>query len=340
MGILVDDVGSFPLPARVSRDSFDRAYVQAREAICAGKDIQKDTFLLRNFHNVVVDSFRKKCSAGLDVVSYPQHYDMHRQFTDLIYEAMDEGTYLVRKERAVIPEVRVIDKEAKRLCEKSGKKLSLRVCVTGPMELYLKVIGPTSYSDAAFMFAETVRRFAENSILNSKYVRTDVVSLDEPSFGFQDISVDREVILQVLEKAFGFAGATKQIHLHSSSRISDILDVKGLDVLSFEYGASPRNIEGCSKKMLDEADKRLRVGIARTDIDAIAAELRDKGCVKPEAEQMVESDEVIRKRYVFARKRYEDRLAFVGPDCGLGGWPTQESAQLLLKKTVNATRDA
>jgi len=31
-------------------------------------------------------------------------------------------------------------------------------------------------------------------------------------------------------------------------------------------------------------------------------------------------------------------MTFTGPDCGLGGWDTQEVAQLVLKRTVNAVK--
>jgi 5-methyltetrahydropteroyltriglutamate--homocysteine methyltransferase len=338
MDTLVDDIGSFPLPHSVNRDLFNRAYVLVRKAIVNGKDIRKDEFLLNNFYRIVIDSFRKKCQTGLDVVSYPQHYDMHKQFTDAIHEAMDKGTYLVDEKHAIIPEVHVIGQEAKQLCEEFGKKVLLRVCVTGPMELYLREVGTTAYKDVLLMFAETVRRFAGNSILNLKYVKTEVVSLDEPSLGFQDVSVDKDTMLDFMEKAFDFKGVTKQIHLHSPSKVADMLEIKNLDVLSFEYAASPRNIEAVSRKMLEEADKQIRVGISRTDIDSIMAELHDKGVSYPNSEQLVESEETIRKRFVIAKEKYGSRMSFTGPDCGLGGWPTQEVAQLLLKRTVDAVK--
>jgi len=340
MDTVVDDVGSFPLPFHVDGKLFNKAYVLAREAIIDGKDIRRDGFLLNNFYQVVIDSFKKKFDAGLDVVNYPQHYDMHEQFAEAIHKAMDKGTYVVDEKVAVIPEVHVIGQEAKRFSEEVGKKVSLRVCVTGPMELYLREIGTSPYKDILLMFAETARRFAKNSILDSKYVKTEAVSLDEPSFGFQDISADRDTILEVLEKAFDFDGAVKQMHLHSASRVEQILDVKNLDVLSFEYASSPRNIESLSKNMLEKADKHIRVGISRTDINSIMSELYDKGLTQPSAEQIVESEETICKRFLSAREKYGDRMTFTGPDCGLGGWPTQDSAQLLLKKTVNAVKFA
>ena len=338
MDTLVDDVGSFPLPSYVDRNTFNRAYDLARQAIIEGRDVMKDDFLSSKFCKIVIDSFKKKCAAGLDVINYPQHYDMYRQFAEPIHGVMKEGTYVVDEKQAFIPEMHVINDAARGLSEELGRRVMLRACITGPMELYLKEVGTVPYKDILLMFAETVRRFAGNSILNSKYVKTEAVSLDEPSFGFQGISADRDTVLEVLENAFDFKGVTKQIHLHSSSRVSDLLDVENVDVLAFEYAASPRNIESLSRQMLDKADKQMRVGVSRTDIDSIAAELYDKGVAMPTATQMVESEDTIRKRFMAAKEKYGDRMTFTGPDCGLGGWPTQEAAQLLLKRTVDAVK--
>jgi len=338
MDLLIDDIGSFPLPAYAKRELFDRAYALAREVVINGRDIKKDDFLYNNFYRVIVDSFRMKCEAGLDVVNYPQHYDIHKQFTEVIQKAMSKGTYVVEKRDAIIPEVHVIKEEAKTIYEETGRRIPLRVCVTGPIELYLKMVGPTPYKDVLLMFAETVKRFAENPILDLKYVKTMVVSLDEPSLGFQNFAVDRDTFLDVLEKAFNFKGAVRQIHLHSPSIVSEILNVQNVDVVSLEYAASPKNIESLSKKALEKADKNVRVGIARTDLDSILAELYDKDINKPSIEQLVEDEATIRRRFKDAKEKYGERMTFTGPDCGLGGWPTQDAAQLLLKRTVNAVK--
>jgi 5-methyltetrahydropteroyltriglutamate--homocysteine methyltransferase len=339
MNVLVDDVGSFPLPPQVDRRTFDEAYVLARKAIANKKDITNDDFLLNSFHRVIIDSFMKKVETGLEVVNYPQHYDMQRQLADTLKEAVEKGTYLVDENQAFLPEVHVIREEAKRFYEELGTIIQLRVCILGPMEFYLREIGITAYSDVLSMFAENVKRFAKNSILDSKYVKTAVISLDEPSFGFREISASRDVTIDVLEKAFDFNGPVKQIHLHSPSRIADVLAVKNIDVLSFEYAASPKNIDSVSKKMLEQADKQIRVGIARTDIDSILAELHNTGITKPQIEQLAEDKATIRRRFVAAREKYGDRMTYTGPDCGLGGWPTQEAALLLLKRTVEAVRE-
>jgi 5-methyltetrahydropteroyltriglutamate--homocysteine methyltransferase len=340
MDTVVDDVGSFPLPAGVNRGTFNKAYQLAREAIISGGDIRKDEFLLKNFCEVTLDSFKKKLVSGLDAVNYPQQYDGISQVADVVHMAMAKGSFLVEEKQAVLPEVHLISEEAKTLSEEAGKKIPLRVSIFGPLELYLKEVGTTPYSDVLESFAETIRRFAKNSVLNSKHIKTEVVSIDEPSFGFQSIAAESDVIREVLEKAFDFQGAVRQIHLHASSRLPDLLKVENIDVLSFEYAASPKNIEGISKKMLEAADKQIRVGVSRTDIDSIVAELYDKGVTKPTAEQLVDAEEVIKKRYILAKEKYGERMTFTGPDCGLGSWPSQEAAYLLLERTVKAVKKA
>jgi 5-methyltetrahydropteroyltriglutamate--homocysteine methyltransferase len=339
MDTIVDDIGSFPLPAGVNRETFNKAYQLAREAIADGRDVRKDDFLRKNFCQVTLDSFKKKLVSGLDVVNYPQQYDGISQVSDAIHEAMANGSFLVEEKQAFLPEVHLINEEAKALSEEFGKRIPLRVSMFGPLELYLREVGTTPYSDVLESFAETIRRFAKNSILNSKHVKTEVVSIDEPSFGFQNIAAGSDVNREVLEKAFDFQGAVRQIHLHASSRLPDLLEVKNIDVLSFEYAASPKNIESISKKILEDADKQIRVGVSRTDIDSIMAELYEKGVEKPTAEQLVEGEATIKKRYVAAKEKYGERMTFTGPDCGLGSWPSQEAAQLLLKRTVNAVKE-
>lgn len=338
MDTLLDDVGSFPLLHNVDRSSFNRAYVFAREAVIKGNNVKQDKFLFGNFYRVVLDSFRKKCETGLDVVNYPQHFDMNEQFSIAIHHAMSKGTFLIDEKEAVIPELYVIEKEAERLSKELGRRILLRVSITGPMELYLKEIGTALHKDVLFMFAENAKTFAEATMLDSKYVKTTVVSLDEPSFGFHDIQADRDTVQEALERAFDFRGVTTQIHLHSSARLADLLNVRNLHVLSFEYAASPKNIEWVSKRSLDRADKQIRVGISRTDINSILAELHGKGITKPTAEQLVESEDIIRKRFLTTKEKFGERMTFTGPDCGLGGWPSQDAAQLLLTRTVHAVK--
>ena len=338
MDTLVDDIGSFPLPPNISKEPFSRAYQLSREAILQGEDITKNDFLKDNFCNVVLDSFKKKVDSGLDVVNFPQHYDGMKQVGDVLHGAMEAGSFLVEEKKAFLPEVCLINQQSKALSEELGKKIMLRVSIFGPLEQYLLEVGKNPYEDVLGELAETIRRFAKNSILNSKYVETKVISIDEPSFGFNNIQVASDVICKVFEKAFDFQSAISQIHLHSVAGVHDLLGVKNLDVLSFEYAASPGNIDSVPKSMLEKSNKQIRVGVSRTDIDAIFAELYEKGIAEPSAEQLVEPEELIKKRFRFAKEKYGELMTFTGPDCGLGGWPNQEAAELLLKRTVKAVK--
>ena len=340
MGTLVDDIGSFPLPLEVKREDFSKAYERAREAIYQGKDLTQDTFLQSSFNKIVLDSFRKKIASGLDVVNFPQHYDGIKQVGDVIHWAMANGSFVVDQDKAILPEVHLINQQAKALSEEFGKKIQLRVSVFGPLEQYLHEVGKTGYPDVLDGFGETIKRFAKNALLNNKYIETKVVSIDEPSFGFNNIQAAPDLICGVLEKALDFHGPVRQIHLHSAARIHDLLSIKNLDVLSFEYAASPSNIDAVPKSMLEKADKQIRVGVSRTDIDSILAEVYEKCIAKPTAEQLVEPEEKIQKRYKIAKEKYGDRMTFTGPDCGLAGWPGQEAAQLLLERTVKAVKSA
>ena len=338
METLVDDIGSFPLPAGIKREEYARAYEAARQAIISHQDPSKDEFIQKNFYSIVVESFKTKIRTGLDVVNFPQHFSGIRQVGDAVHAAMEKGSFVVDQELAFLPEVYVLNQEAKRLSEEFGRKIQLRVSIFGPIEQYLAEVGATAYPDVLDGFAQTINRFAKNSILNSKYIETKVISIDEPSLGHSSFSGSAEMVRQTLEKAYDFQGPIRQIHLHFASGVHDLLSVKGLDVLSFEYAASPKNIEAVPKSVLEKADKQIRVGIARTDIDSIWAELYEKGITKPSTEQLVENLETIKKRYRFAKEKYGERLTFTGPDCGLGSWPSQDAAALVLKRTVEAVK--
>ena len=339
MVALVDDVGSFPLPSNVNRETFNKAYQRAREIILSGQSLRADAFVWESFGKGTLEAFVKKCQTGLDVVNYPQQYDGMKQVSDVVHKAMEKGTFLVDERDAFLPEVQLIKEEAKSLSEELGRKIRLRVSLFGPMEQYLKELGTVAYDDILNNFAGTIRRFAKNSILDTNYVKTEVVSIDEPSYGFLNIDASKEKIIDVLDKAFDFHGIIRQIHLHSPSRLPDLLSVKNIDVVSFEYAASPKNIEPVSRRMLDEADKQIRIGVSRTDVDSILAELHEKDVAKPTAEQMVETEETIKRRYVAAKEKYGERMTFTGPDCGLGSWPSQEAALLLLERTVKAVKN-
>ncbi len=333
--MILDDIGSFPLPKEVSRGEFAEVYPRAQRAFAEGGDLLKDLQLYEKFYKPVASSLKFKIDSGLDVVNYPQHYDMHRQFLDPINEHQTEP-FLIDKKYAAIPELFVVQEEAKKF-EKG--KLRLKVCVTGAIELYTRTtFGYYVYEEVLQNLARSVNSFLKNAMLSNRYVETSVVSIDEPSLGFADLlNVEEDVLIKALEKSVEGIAAKVQIHLHTLKAAEIPLVARGIDAIGSEFAASPRNLELISKGTLEKYDKFLRAGITRTDIDSILAEWLEKG-ISPSPEQLVEEQKVIRARYEKLKKIFSERIAFAGPDCGLGSWPSQEVAHLLLKRTVAAVR--
>lgn len=333
--VLVDDVGSYPLEG-VSRGEFSRAYAVARETYASGGDMSEDPFVFENFYKPVAASFASKLASGIDVVNYPQHYDMHKQFLEPI-EKHQTKPFIIDSKYAVIPELYVVSREAERYYEETGKKVRLRVCVTGPIDLYIHTdFGYHVYPEVLMNLAESVNGFLKNSMLEERYISTEVVSIDEPSLGYADLlNVGKDDLIGAIERSVRGIDATAQVHLHGLSASDIPLAAEGIDVLTVESAASPEQLKLISKKDLEANDKNLRVGVTRTDIDSIIPEWLEKG-VEPKDEQLVDGVDVIRSRYDSALEAFGDRLTFIGPDCGLGSWPSREIAQLLLRRTVEA----
>ncbi|MFQ6137433.1 MAG: hypothetical protein ACE5PM_09685, partial [Candidatus Hydrothermarchaeales archaeon] len=333
MSVLIDDIGSFPLPEGISKEEFSKVYPLAREQVAKGKDITETPRLFEKFYEVVKGSLEFKIDSGIDVVNYPQHYDMHRQFLEPI-EEFQEDPFLIEKGHAVMPELFVIERESRRLFDERGERLDLKVCVTGALELHLKTdFGFYIYEEVLNNLAESVNRFLKNSILDTKYVKTVVVAIDEPSLGFVDLmNIEEEALISALDKSVRDIPAEVQIHLHTLKAVEVPLQVEGIDVIAAEFAATPKNMEILKKRELEDNDKFIRAGVTRTDFDAILAGYLDKG-VQPSQDRLIDDVEVIRKRYERAEDIFGERMTFAGPDCGLGSWPTQEVARELLRRT-------
>jgi hypothetical protein len=93
------------------------------------------------------------------------------------------------------------------------------------MEMYLKEIGTTPYPDVLDGFSQTLRLFAKNSILDTKYLKTEVVCIDEPSFGFLNINAANDLIQQTLEKPSISRGQLGKFTA-LSVRLPDLLQIK------------------------------------------------------------------------------------------------------------------
>ena len=125
--------------------------------------------------------------------------------------------------------------------------------------------------------------------------------------------------------------------MHTLNRATLALQSKNINTLTCEYASDPTN--KIPKKELDQYDKFIRVGITRTNVDNIIAEKLDNGSTLDEMTSLngrlslIDSKEKIRKNLMDAIKMYDNRLKFVGPDCGLSGWEIPQIAFELLNRT-------
>ncbi len=326
MRLLTDDVGSFPVEnKRIIED-----YFNIYKKIIISESIPKE------FVNEVLTSFLMKLESGLDVACYPQLYDMHEQFLKPIKEFQKEP-FLIEEKQAIIPEVEILKKYSKNIYEKYGREVLLKICVTGPVDLYLREFGNFIHKDLLENIARSIRCFVKNSIINEKYLKTYTISIDEPSIGFVDLmNISNDDITDILNiVAKGFKNV--QIHLHSMKVLEPILNSE-IKIIGCEFASNPLNLELVKKEDLESYDKFIRAGIIRTDVDKIYAEvLKTKGTICDE--DYVENLNVVKNRLKNIIKRLNDRLMFIGPDCGLRGFPNKLTAKRVLEIVSLAKRE-
>ena len=238
----------------------------------------------------------------------------------------------------------VINEFAKQYYQNKGNPIQVKICITGPIDLYIKKHDFTIYPDLAFNFAKSINSVLKNSIINNKYVQTSVVSSDEPSFGYVDLfNVNHDDLIQIFDKSLEGIDTVNQIHLHSLKQAYIPLQTENIHVLTCEYASDPTN--KIPKKELEQNDKFIRVGITRTNVDNIIGEKIDLGKSWDEIKSyegmlsLIDSKERIRKNLLEAIKLYDDRLKYVGPDCSLQGWQIPEVAYKLLRRTFEVIEE-
>lgn len=340
---IFDDVGSFPLPEYLDKSSFNRFYWTAYNALLKGTDIQEHRGIYNYVIHPILQSFQLKLNAGVAVVNFPQHMDMYTQFLKPLEEHEMEPD-LIDPKTALVIEINIIEEFAKEYYERTGKQLKVKSCVSGPIELYLKKHDFTIYLDMALNLAKTVNAFLKNSIINTKYMKTTTISIDEPSFGYVELAnASNDDLIKIFDKSLEGIDADNQIHLHTLSQASVPLKTEFIDVLTCEYASDNTNV--INKKDLDAHDKFIRVGITRTNINSIMAEALDLGKTYDELKtfegtmSLIDSKERIRKNLKDAMERYGDRLKYIGPDCGLSGWSPPQAASELLHRTYEVIKE-
>lgn len=312
-GLFFDDVGSFPLPGGVRVEELSS----------------------RQYLDLVRDVLEKKRQSGVEAPTYPQFRDMIRMFMDAIADPQQsESPYLIKRACASILELSAVP---------AGQRV--RVCVTGPLELYISAFGTTAYTDILYALAESVARFLEKARQEGKM---SVASIDEPSLGISSaIIFPEDEVRQTLEIASApCRGMDCEVHLHSPLFAGTCAAVPGISIVGIESAAHPDYLQLIDRAVLEDTDTYLRAGIARTDILSMSARLNERLGVNlwndpPQLEREIlqmETAQVMRDRLERAYGIFGERLRATGPDCGLGSWPGQELAGRLLSNCAQAVQ--
>jgi len=338
--------------------------------------IQPEEVSASNFARTVVKGFLDKIEAGIDVPAYPQFRDMNNMFLQMLgggVEKSKEG-YIetnrisLKMDRAQIPEVAAIRANSKQIHEKAGRPFRARVCVTGPYTLSSLF----AHRDKQIFqrLGTIISKIIETNIFNEKHGGTELVTLDEPVFGLQDDTlIDygsegrknlRRAWQSVFEKV-NSKGVQGALHLHSTT---DELfwEVDALDVIESHVDDPIYKVKK-TLRQLESMDKFLKASICIVDFDEliksrITATLEREtsefvlnqriaevwtgirsGTVDPTA--FIEAPELMEKRLTQILDRFGvERIPYAGPECGLKGFPSYDSAMECLRRVSKTIENA
>jgi 5-methyltetrahydropteroyltriglutamate--homocysteine methyltransferase len=195
-------------------------------------------------------------------------------------------------------------------------------------------------------------------VFTSKNVDITLLCIDEPVLGFLndpllDYGSEGRVSLRKawdeICRAATIRGVETSMHLHDTS--DDLFwEVDRLSIVESHVDDPLYTLES-TKKRLEETDKFLKASIAVTLFDTlIESELRKEGamgevqerigeiwtqirnnCIDPHI--FIDDINLMSARLASIIKRFgPERINYAGPECGLGGWPSYDSAMECLRR--------
>ena len=327
------------------------------------------------FEKKVLEGLLDKIRVGIDVPNFPQFRDMNEMFLSMM-DGVEriKGGYLetkipsVKTNRTSIPEVMVIEKHSQRIQEKKGAAFEVRICVTGPYTL--SSFFPYRNKSIFIRLGNVISQIVENSIFNDKHGRVSLVSVDEPVFGLQDDALidfgseGRENLRRAWESIFHkLKSKNVQTLMHLHSTVDELFwDIDSLEIIDSHVDDPIHQMKN-TKEKLESTDKFLKASVAVNDFDLlikewIVAGSPDKklsesdlnmgianvwtdikhGRINPEI--FLESVDLMKSRLVKMVERFGvERILYVGPECGLKGYPTYETALECLRR-VSSTLES
>jgi 5-methyltetrahydropteroyltriglutamate--homocysteine methyltransferase len=323
------------------------------------------------FEEKVLECFLDKIKVGIDIPNFPQFRDMNEMFLSMI-DGLEQikGGYLETKipflkaDKSGIPEVMVIEKNSQIIQENKGEAFEIRICVTGPYTL--ASFFPYRRAEIFIRLGNVISRILENSIFNNKYGRVRLVSVDEPVFGLRDDALidfgseGRENLRKAWDSIFSkikSKDAQTMIHLHSTANPL-FWDIKTLDIIE-SHVDDPFIKMKKTGELLEKRDKFLKASVAINDFDIlikkriiadspmklVESDINQRvaegwidikhGRIDPKS--FLESIVTMKNRLAKVVERFGvERVLYVGPECGLKGYPTYETALECLRRVCSS----
>ncbi|MEJ2280377.1 MAG: hypothetical protein P8X97_00435 [Candidatus Bathyarchaeota archaeon] len=325
------------------------------------------------FKKIVIESFLDKIRVGLDLPNYPQFRDMSQMILDMmdglekLREGYIEASALNLKPNNTLPEIAVLEKNSKLIEEEAGKPFEVRVCITGPYTL--ASFFPYRNEEIFKRLGLVISQILEKSLFFNRYGKTVLVSIDEPLFGLMDDplidfgSDGRENLRKSWEAIFYTAKSKNiktMIHLHSTANPL-FWEISNLDIIDSHVN-DPLIQMKKTRELLESEDKFLKASLAINDFDLlikkkivssskekiIESEINQeiantwsfiqKGKIDPI--QFLETSKIMEKRLFEIIGRFgPERVQYSGPECGLKGYPTYETALECLRRISTTTKN-
>lgn len=367
--IRLTDVGSFPLDANL-----DRYLKGAHELeMNSGNIATEDTQYFITKHN---ETFLRKARAlgpQNAVTSYAQCRGMISQFllpethrakgvtefesdekisfneisktdSQTLAAAIAIGKVPLSREGVVFAEVSALQHDAKQICEELGvERISYKACITGPLELSLNLQRladfPRTYDEKLMeFFTEVVKGYAQSAIVNSKHLSIEIVTLDEPTIGFEglgdfftDSASDRNLnhMISCWNRIYSEIPSSiyKGIHLHRSP--FEALFQAKWNLIEAHVGVYVK------RQWLENYDKFVRAAVVRTD----GPTFDDDSDVKASWQEIFSGNyepylqptsEMEKNLHQTVDLYGVERIPFAGPECGFGPWDWKHGPEMAI----------
>jgi len=268
--------------------------------------------------------------------------DMSKQDSQILAAAIAIGKAPFSSDNAIFPEVIALQHGAEQICEVlEVGRVSFKVCITGPLELSLNLQRladfPRTYDEKLMeFFTEVVKGHVSSAITSSKHLKTEIVTLDEPTIGFEglgdfftDSSSDSNLdhLISCWNRIYSEIPSNiyRGIHLHRSP--FEALFQTKWNLIEAHVGVFVK------RQWLEDYDKFVRAAVVRTDGPTID----DRADVKASWKEIYSGNYESYLQPISEMEKHlsqsidlygVERVPFAGPECGFGPWDWKHGPEM------------